>query len=165
MYIFIHLKNRPNFEDAPHGSTIFIKILRTLRTGARFSSTFSGRSARERDFERKNDEIFRMLRAGARFSSNFARERDFEPTIDKNFEDAPHGSTISFNILRMLRTGARFSSKISRMVCRGARCSYKLAGCSARERDFEQWRRRESYTTPISETSARCRPLEPRKPS
>ena len=41
-----------------------------------------------------------------------------------NFEDAPHGSTISFKISRMLRTGARFCSKFS--------------GCSARERDFFQ---------------------------
>ena len=74
-------------------------------------------SARERDFERKNDEIWRMLRMGARCSSKFsvrsARERDFE---------RKHGE-----ILRMLRTGARFSSKFS--------------GCPARERDFERNKR------------------------
>ena len=42
-----------NFEDAPHGSAIFLKIFRTLRTGARFFSKFSRRSARERDFDHK----------------------------------------------------------------------------------------------------------------
>ena len=51
-----------------------------------------------------------MPRTGARFSSNFskcsARERDFL----ENFQDAPHGSAIFFEIFRMLRTGARFCS-------------------------------------------------------
>ena len=28
------------FEDAPHGSAIFLKILKTLSTGARFSQNF-----------------------------------------------------------------------------------------------------------------------------
>ena len=41
------------------------EILRTLRTGAQFSSKFSGCSARERDFEPKNGNISRMLRMGA----------------------------------------------------------------------------------------------------
>ena len=69
-----------NFQNAPHGSAIFVKnfgsailfkIFRTLRTGARdalhgsaiFFPKFSGRSARERDFS-------------------------------QNFQDAPHGSAI-----------------------------------------------------------------------
>ena len=52
-----------NFQDAPHGSAIFIEILKMLRTRARFFSNFSGRSARERDFSQR-------------------------------FQDAPHGSTI-----------------------------------------------------------------------
>ena len=104
------------------------EIWRMLRMGARFSSKFSGRSARERDFERKHGEVLRMLRTRARFSSKFsgcpARKRDFEPNKRENFENAPHGSAIFFQIFRMLRTGARFSSKFS--------------GCSAREDDFLQ---------------------------
>ena len=43
------------------------RIFRMLRTGARFSSRFSGCSAREHDFERNNEEILRM----------FPREHDF----------------------------------------------------------------------------------------
>ena len=67
--------------------------------------------AQERDFERKNDEILRMLRTGARFSSKFsgcsARERDF-----------------FVKIFRTHRAGAPFSSK--------------FRGCSARKCDFLQ---------------------------
>ena len=85
------------------------RIFRMLRTGARNFSKFSGRSARERDFERRVSEISRMLRTGARFSSKFsgcsARERDFERNNDE--------------FLRMLRRGARFQPKFS--------------GCSAQE--------------------------------
>ena len=65
-------------------------IIKTLRTGARCCSKFSGRSARERDFHRNFEDaphgsaiflkIFRILRTGARFS--------------QNFQDAPHGSAI-----------------------------------------------------------------------
>ena len=54
MYIHTYvMKNRPdfedsphgsafleNFQDAPHGSAIFFKIFRMLPTGARFSSGF-----------------------------------------------------------------------------------------------------------------------------
>ena len=104
------------------GSAIFVQILRMLCTGAQCSSIFTGCPARERDFERKNDEISRMLRTGAQFSSKFsgcpARERDFRP----NCEDALHGSAIFIKFVMMLRTGARFSSNFRR--------------CSARERDF-----------------------------
>ena len=49
-----------------------------------------------------------MLRTGAQFI--------------QNFQDAPQGSAILFEIFRMLRTGARQFSKFS--------------GCSAQERDF-----------------------------
>ena len=44
-----------NFQDAPHGSAIFIEILRPLRTPHRsaISLKFSRRSARERDFDHK----------------------------------------------------------------------------------------------------------------
>ena len=93
------------------------EILRMLRkgtqfrTGAQFYSRFSGCSARERDFERKNDEILRMLDTGARFlrfcwkfSRCSARERDFV----QNSQDAPHGSALFSKMLRMLRTGTRF---------------------------------------------------------
>ena len=57
----------PNFEDAPHGSAIFLQNFGMLRTGAPFYSKFSGCSARERYFERRSP---------------------------RNLEDAPHGSTI-----------------------------------------------------------------------
>ena len=71
--------------------TYVMKICRTLRTGARFSSKFAGRSARERDFRQNLQDaphgsaifiqICRTLRTGARFSSKFsvrsAPERDF----------------------------------------------------------------------------------------
>ena len=57
-----------------------------LFAGLRFSSKFSGCSARERDFERQNDEILRMLRMG---------------------------TSIFFKLFRMLRTGTRFSSESS----------------------------------------------------
>ena len=59
-----------------------------LCTGARFSSKFSGCSARKRDFF----QIFGVLRAEARFASKFsgcfARKRDFLQI----FLDAPHGT-------------------------------------------------------------------------
>ena len=78
-----------------------------LRTGAPFSSKFGGRSARECNLERTNDEILRMLRTGARFFQNFqnaphksaifsdfseccARERE----LFRKFQDAPHRSAI-----------------------------------------------------------------------
>ena len=63
----ISTKNQTIFEDAPHGSAILINNFRMLRTGAYESSDF-----------------LRMLGTGARFSSKFsecsARKRDFEPT-------------------------------------------------------------------------------------
>ena len=78
------------------------------------SIAFQGCSAREPDFERPINEIFRMPRTGARFSSKLsgrsARERVFER---KNFE-----------ISGMLRTAARFYSTFS--------------GCFAREGDVVQ---------------------------
>ena len=76
------------------------------------STEFRGCSARERDFERTVNGIFRMPRAGARFSLRFsgrsARERDFERQINnvfkecsaqeraslQNYQDAPHGNAI-----------------------------------------------------------------------
>ena len=102
------------FQDAPHGSAILNE--RTMK--------FSGCSARECDFERKNDEMFRMLRMGARFSSKFSGCSAQECDFPLNFQDAPRGSAIFLQIFRMLRTGARFSSEFS--------------GCSARERDLLQ---------------------------
>ena len=51
-----------------------------LRTGAQFSSKCSGRSPRERGFERKIRELLRMLRTEARFYTKF--------------QDAAHGSAI-----------------------------------------------------------------------
>ena len=48
--IAILMTKQHNFTNASHGSAIFFKIFRMLRTGARFSSKFSGCSARERDF-------------------------------------------------------------------------------------------------------------------
>ena len=97
------------------------------------------------------------------FSGCSARQHDFL----QNFEDAPHGSAIFFEILRMLRTGVRFSSKSS--------------GCSAWEHDFLQMSNEEdepqrsspvilndevdeSFTKAILAPSARYRPFEPRKP-
>ena len=77
--------------------TYVMKIFRTLRTGARFSSTFSRRSARERDFRQNFQD--------APFSS-------------KSIQDAPHGSAIFLKIFRKLRTGARFSSEFSRRSAR-----------------------------------------------
>ena len=110
------------FQDAPHGSAVFVNKNRTLRTEARCCSNFSGRSARERDFhkyvsrrftrERDFFKIFRTLRTGARFFSKFwrrsAQEREF------------------FKIFRTPRTGAQFFSKCSRR--------------SSRERDFDHKR-------------------------
>ena len=83
MYVYMYsrtyeMKNRPNFEEAPHGSAIvneesmkfcgcsagsaiFFKIFRMLRMGARFSSKFSGCSARERDFSSKQDDLERSI--------------------------------------------------------------------------------------------------------
>ena len=99
------------------------------------------------------------------FRACSARERDFLMKKRRNFEDAPHGSAISFKLFRMLRTGARFPSKFSgcsprrrdflqnfedaphgsaisfeifRMLRTGARFSSKFSGRSARERDFLQ---------------------------
>ena len=129
---------------------MFFSIFRMLRTGARFSSKFSGCSAREHDFERNNDEILRMLRTELDFLQNFQDAPHGSTMFHQNFEDAPHGSTIFFiicrmprtgarfffKILRMLRTGTRYSFKISRMPRTGARFSSKFSGCSARERDF-----------------------------
>ena len=51
-FVCTHVCNE-NFQDAPHGSAIFIRIFKMLRKGARFSSKFSGRSARERGFDQK----------------------------------------------------------------------------------------------------------------
>ena len=63
-----------NFQDAPHGSAIFVKI-KTLRTGAQCCSKFSGCSARERDFNRNFEDAplesaivlknFKTLRTGS----------------------------------------------------------------------------------------------------
>ena len=96
--------------------------IKTLGTGVRCCSKFSGRSTRERDSHRDFEDaphgstiffkIFRTLRTGAQFFLNF--------------EDAPHGSAIFFKIFRTLRTAARFFLEFSR--------------CSARERDFDQTR-------------------------
>ena len=47
-----------NFRDALHGSAIFVKIIRILRTGAPFLSKFSGCSAWQRDFERRRRESY-----------------------------------------------------------------------------------------------------------
>ena len=82
----------PNFQDGPHGSadlmqrtmefggcTIFFKILRMLRTGARFDSKFSAYS-----------------RFSSKFTGRTARERDFL----QQFDDAPHGSAIFFIFLQ-----------------------------------------------------------------
>ena len=82
MYIHTYvMKNRPDFEDSPHGSAFFLRIFRMLRTVARFSSEFSGCSPRERVFLQDFEDaphgsaiffkILRMLRTGARFSSGF----------------------------------------------------------------------------------------------
>ena len=53
LFVYVHayvIENRPNSEDAPRGSAVFFNIFEMLRTGARFNSEFSGRSARLRDF-------------------------------------------------------------------------------------------------------------------
>ena len=145
--VYMHtyvMKNRPNFEDALHGSAVLNErtmkfrgcsarecdferkndeILRMLCTGVRFSSKFSGCSAREHDFEPKNDEISRMLRTGAgfsKFSGCSARESD----LMQNF--------------RMLRTGARSYQQFSGCSAREHDCIQNFAGCSAWERDFLQ---------------------------
>ena len=56
------MNKRRNFEDAPRGSAIFIKIFRMPRTGACFFfHKFSRCSAWECDFLK----IFKMLRTGA----------------------------------------------------------------------------------------------------
>ena len=111
-----------------------------LRTGARFSSKFSGRSARERDCHENFQD------APSRRS---ARERDFSRSSQDaphgsasflNFQNAPHGSAIVVKIFKTLRTGARFFLKIFRMLCTGARSSSKFSRLSARERDFGQKR-------------------------
>ena len=109
-----------NCQDAPHGNAIFSK--------------FSGCFARERDVERQNDEILRILRT----------ERDFL----KQIQDAPHGSAIFLKILRTL-----LFFNIFRMLCTGARFSSTCSGCPAQERDFER-RTRESCGKAIPETSA-----------
>ena len=85
-----------NFQDAPHGSVMCVKIFRTLRTGARFFSKFSRPSARERDFSQN-------------ISRHSARERDFS----QNVHEAPHGNAIFVKIFKTLRMGARFFSKFS----------------------------------------------------
>ena len=104
---------------------------------ARFSSKFSGGSARERFFSTKNNGISRMLRTGRRFSLKIsgcsARERNFPP----NFQDAPQRSAIFFQTFRMLRTGAQFSSKSSECP-HGSAISSKISGCCARERHFSK---------------------------
>ena len=66
-----------NFQNAPHGSEIFINMFQDASHGTAIFSKFSGRSARERDFLK----ILKTLRTGARFFLKFsgrpARERDF----------------------------------------------------------------------------------------
>ena len=86
-----------NFQDAPHGSVMCVKIFRTLRTGARFFKKFSRPSARERDFSQN-------------ISGHSSRERDFS----QNFHEAPHGNAIFLKIFMKLHTGTRFSTKFSR---------------------------------------------------
>ena len=84
------------FQDAPHRSSILNE--RTMK--------FSGCSARECDFERKNDEMFR----GGQFSGCSAGSAIFlqifrrlrERALHQNFQDAPHGSAACFKIFRML---------------------------------------------------------------
>ena len=146
---------RQYFQNAPHRSAIFIKIVRTLST----FSKFSGRSARERDFWK----IIRTLSTGARFFSKLSRRSARERDFSQNYQDAQHGSAIFLNIFQMLSTGARFFSKFSRRSARerdfsqnyqdaphgsaivlkiirtlstGARVFSKFSGRSARERDF-----------------------------
>ena len=165
------------FQDAPHGSAIFNEKQRNLEDalqgnaiphGSAIYSRFSGCSARERDFERKNDEILRMLDTGARFSaillevftmlrtgsrfcSKFsgcsARERDFQ----QNFENAPHGNSILSKLsgcsarehdfcsnFQHAPHGSAIFVQIFNMLRTGSRFCSKFSGCSARERDFQQ---------------------------
>ena len=101
------LKHRATVQDvleAPHRSTMHVKIFRTLRTGARFSYKFSRCSARERDFVQNFQDaphgstififikIFKTLRTGARFFSKFSRRSARERDFSQDFHDAPHGS-------------------------------------------------------------------------
>ena len=119
------IKSRRKSQDAPHGSAIFFKMFRTLRTGAQFKMK-SPRKFQDAPHGSANY---------AKCSGCCARERDFI----QNFQHAPHGSAIlnqeidgifrmlsaiSFKKFRMLRTRARFSGKLSR--------------CSARKREFER---------------------------
>ena len=140
-----------NFQDAPLGNpifvrifrmlrmgTIFFKIFRTLRTGTRFSSKFSGCSARgvlRRDFWKKRParehdfvRIFRMLRA----------ERD----LLQNSQDAPHGSAIFFKQDDLERS--------------------KDPSC--KRSNFERRRRRILHQSYIPESSAKYLPLQTGKP-
>ena len=139
-----------NFQDAPHGSAIFLEILRMLRTRARFSSKLAGCSAWEQDFDQKSkdapdrsailtplgrrqiDEISRMSRAGGRFlkikASKFAecsaRDRNFDPIRTKinrrNLQDASTKSAI-FEDTKTSKTSESYE-------------------CSAGERNFDRFK-------------------------
>ena len=106
-----------------------------LRAEARFSTRFSGCSARERDFH----QFFRMLCVGARFLMK--KLRNFEGALHGSFHQKfqdPRGNAIFVKIFRTLCAGARFSSKNSGCSARGGRFSSKFSRCSARERNFLQ---------------------------
>ena len=118
-----------HLQHAPHGSAIFLKIFRMLRTGARFYSTFSGCSARERDFERRSRESYTeaipersaLLSQEAtssevhRDSFSIATSSTSSFINDQNFPNAPHGSAILQAMktikTRLSRAGTRFLSK------------------------------------------------------
>ena len=97
-----------------------------LRTGAQFSSIFSGCSARERD-------------SSLHFSGCSAQKRDLMKKR-LNFDDASRGSAIFIKVFRfrILRTGAHFSSKFSACSARERDFLPKFSGCSARGRDFSE---------------------------
>ena len=100
--------------DAPHKNAIFIKIFRTLRTGARFfdeeTTKFRGCSAQEHDFiQNFQDAPHGSAISSSDFSGCSAQEHDFlqnfldapqgscsarECGFLQNFQDAPHGSAI-----------------------------------------------------------------------
>ena len=136
------MKNQPEFQDARHGSEILLKIIQ--------------------DAPHRSDmffQIFRMLCPGATCSSKSsgcsARERNFLP----NYSDAPHGRVIAEHPENLEENCAPVRSILEISSFFGSKSL--LCGTS---HDFERWRR-ESYTNPIPETSAKYRPIEPRKPS
>ena len=81
-----------NFEDAPHGSAIFIKIFRMLCTGARFFfQNVEDAPHRSAIFF---NVIFEMLRVGARFSMKLSGFSAWERDICPNLQDAPRKDAI-----------------------------------------------------------------------